>query len=65
MAILAVAAVILAVFFVPLPHVSLFKHLVTPTKPSTPTTTTAPVEIQLVLDRTRSRRGRSSEARCF
>lgn len=52
MAILAVAAVILAVFFVPLPHVSPFKHLVTPTKPSTPTTTTAPVEIQLVLDRT-------------
>jgi hypothetical protein len=35
--VVAVAAVILAVFFLPLPHVSLFKHLVTPAKPSTAT----------------------------
>ena len=52
--VVAVAAVILAVFFVPLPHVSLFKRLVAPAKVSTPTSTTvlAPVEIQLLLDRT-------------
>jgi hypothetical protein len=52
--VVAVAAVILAVFFVPLPHVSLFKRLVTPAKVSTSTSTPtlAPVEIQLVLDRT-------------
>jgi hypothetical protein len=35
--VVAVAAVILAVFFVPLPHVSLFRRLVTPAKPSTST----------------------------
>jgi hypothetical protein len=52
--VVAVAAVILAVFFVPFPHVSLFKRLVAPAKVSTPTGTAAlaPVEIQLVLDRT-------------
>jgi hypothetical protein len=39
-----VAAVILAVFLVPLPHVSLFRRLVTPAKSSTPTSvpTTVP-----------------------
>lgn len=37
--VVSVAAVILAVFFVPLPHVSLFKRLVTPAaKPATATT---------------------------
>jgi hypothetical protein len=38
-----VAAVILAVFLVPVPHVSLLKHLVTPAKPST--TTSVPARI--------------------
>jgi len=61
-----VAAVIVAVFFVPLPHVSLFKRLVTTSTPtsvpgtlpstvpaSSTTIASAPVEIRLVLDRTR------------
>ena len=33
--VVVVAALILAVFFLPLPHVSLFRHLVTPAGPST------------------------------
>ena len=36
-AVVAVAAVMLVVFFVPLPHLSLFNRLVTPAKPSTAT----------------------------
>jgi len=41
--VVAVAAVILAVFFVPLPHVSLFNRLVSPAKKST--TTSVPVTL--------------------
>jgi DNA-binding beta-propeller fold protein YncE len=41
--VVAVAAVILAAFFVPLPHVSLFNRLVAPAKP--PTETSVPVTV--------------------
>ncbi len=40
--VVAVAAVILVVFFVPLPHLSLFHRLVTPTKPTVPTASKQP-----------------------
>ena len=47
--VVAVAAAILVVFFVPLPHLSLFKRLVTPTKPTVATSgsKTPPIGTQL------------------
>jgi len=41
--VIAVAAAIVVVFFVPLPHVSLFKRLVAPAKVAPARTTTAPI----------------------